>query len=157
MEIQQFPYKIIFMFSKATEYGLRATIYIAQKSTEENKLRLPEIARAIHSPKSYTAKILQSLTRDNRIITSSPGPKGGFYITEKTKKLPIRAVLEALGEDEVLEKCIVGLEHCSDKNPCPMHATYKNIKAQLIKTFESKSIQSLANEMEKGRIVIAIS
>ena len=53
------------MFSKSTEYALRATIYIAQKSSEENKLGIKEISEAIDSPQSFTAKILQSLTREN--------------------------------------------------------------------------------------------
>ncbi|MBK6992081.1 MAG: Rrf2 family transcriptional regulator [Chitinophagaceae bacterium] len=51
------------MFSKATEYALRATIFIAQKSTEETKLSIDDIAKAIDSPKSFTAKILQQLTK----------------------------------------------------------------------------------------------
>jgi len=49
------------MFSKATEYALRATIYIAQKSSVDKKLSLTEIAQAIDSPPSFTAKILQLL------------------------------------------------------------------------------------------------
>jgi DNA-binding IscR family transcriptional regulator len=53
------------MFSKSTEYALRATIYIAQRGSVENKLSLQEIAEAIDSPPSFTAKILQSLTKDN--------------------------------------------------------------------------------------------
>ena len=50
------------MFSKATEYALRATIYIAQKSSVDKKLSLTEIAQAIDLPPSFTAKILQLLT-----------------------------------------------------------------------------------------------
>ena len=71
------------MFSKTTEYALRATIYIAQKSSEENKLGIDVIAKAIDSPKSFTAKILQSLTKGNKVISSARGPNGGFYITDK--------------------------------------------------------------------------
>ena len=77
------------MFSKATEYALRATIYIAKKSTEEKKLGIEEISRAIDSPQSFTAKILQALTKDNKVVSSVRGPNGGFFITEKTKKLPV--------------------------------------------------------------------
>ena len=61
------------MFSKATEYALRATIFLAQKSSEENKLGIDEIATAIDSPKSFTAKILQQLTKDNRVVSSVRG------------------------------------------------------------------------------------
>ena len=138
------------MFSKATEYALRATIYIAQKSSEENKLGLAEIAKAIDSPKPFTAKILQQLTSGDKIVSSARGPNGGFFLTEKARKLPVRAILEAMKEDEVLKKCVLGLKLCSETKPCPMHIQYKSIKQQLIKLFETKTIQSLANEITTG-------
>ncbi len=142
------------MFSKATEYALRATIYIAQKSSEEKKLSIEEIALAIDSPKSFTAKILQVLTKDNKIVSSVRGPNGGFYLTEKAKKMPARLILQAMGEDEVLEKCVLGLKQCSELQPCPMHAQYKAIKQQLIKLFVTKSIKQLATEIKDGVVFI---
>jgi Rrf2 family protein len=142
------------MFSKTTEYALRAVIYIAQKGSEEKKLGLAEIAKAIDSPQSFTAKILQQLTAGNKIVSSSRGPNGGFYITDKAKKLPVRSVLSIMGEDEVLEKCVLGLKRCSEVNPCPMHSQYKLIKPQLIKLFETKTIQNLADEISSGASVI---
>ena len=142
------------MFSKATEYALRATIYIAKKSTEEKKLGIKEISRAIDSPQSFTAKILQALTKDNKVVSSVRGPNGGFFITEKTKKLPVRSILQAMGEDEVLEKCVLGLKMCSEIQPCPMHAQYKSIKQQLIKLFVTKTIQQLAADIKDGEVFI---
>lgn len=138
------------MFSKTTEYALRATIYIAQKSSEEKKLGLPEIAKAIDSPQSFTAKILQLLTRDNKVVSSARGVNGGFFLTEKARKQPVRCILEAMGEEEILEKCVLGLNQCSEAKPCPMHAQYKSIKQQLVKLFESKTIQSLADDITAG-------
>ena len=66
------------MFSKTAEYALRATIFIAQKGTIEQTLGIDEIAKAIGSPQSFTAKILQMLTKDNKIVSSARGPHGGF-------------------------------------------------------------------------------
>lgn len=143
------------MFSKATEYALRATIYIAKKSTEEKKLGIEEIAKAIDSPQSFTAKILQALTKDNKIVSSVRGPNGGFFLTPKQKKLPVRSILLALREDEVLEKCVLGLKRCSEIQPCPMHEQYKSIKQQLIKLFVSKTIQQLADDMKEGEVFIS--
>ena len=142
------------MFSKATEYALRATIYIARTSSEENKLGIGEIAEAIDSPHSFTAKILQILTKDNKIISSSRGPNGGFYLSEKAKKLPVRSILEAMGEDDVLEKCVLGLKRCSEIQPCPMHAQYKSIRQQLLKLFMKKTIQQLASDIKDGVVFI---
>ena len=141
------------MFSKTTEYALRATIYIAQKSTEENKLGIEEISNAIDSPQSFTAKILQLLTRD-KIVSSVRGPNGGFYISEKAKKLPARSILQAMGEAEVLEKCVLGLKKCSEVQPCPMHSQYKSIRQQLIQLFVTKTIQQLAADIKDGVVFI---
>ena len=142
------------MFSKATEYALRATIFIAQKATINKKLSITEIANAIDSPQSFTAKILQALTKENKVISSARGPNGGFFLTEKAKKLPVRSILQAMGEDDVLDKCVLGLKLCSETQPCPMHAQYKPIKKQLKELFVNKTIEELASEIKDGVVFI---
>jgi hypothetical protein len=59
-----------------------------------------------------------------------------------------------MGEDEVLDKCVLGLLKCSATKPCPMHSNYKKIKEQLIELFEAKTIQQLADEIGVGKVVI---
>lgn len=142
------------MFSKATEYAIRATIFLARESAEDNKLGIEQISKAIDSPKSFTAKILQLLTKDNRVVSSVRGPNGGFYLSPEAKKLPVRAVLVAMGEEAILEKCVMGLKRCSEVKPCPMHNQYKGIKKQLISLFTQKSIQQLASEIKEGVVFI---
>jgi Rrf2 family transcriptional regulator, iron-sulfur cluster assembly transcription factor len=145
------------MFSKATEYALRATIFIAQKGVNETKIGIEEISKAIGSPPSFTAKILQILRKNNKVLHSVSGPNGGFFITEKARKQPVRSVIEAMNEGEILEKCVLGLVKCSELKPCPMHSQYKLIKAQLIELFESKTIQDLADDIKAGDVYLKIS
>jgi hypothetical protein len=57
-------------------------------------------------------------------------------------------------EDSVLEKCVLGLKKCSEIQPCPMHYQYKPIRLQLIKLFETKTIEDLAREMTEGAFYI---
>jgi len=142
------------MFSKSTEYALRAAIYIAKNSTEEKKIGIQEIAEAIDSPQSFTAKILQLLTKDNKVVSSITGPHGGFYMTKKAKNLPVRAVLDAMNEDKMLDKCVLGLAKCSESKPCPMHAKYKIIKEQLIDLFETETIGKLAYDAKSSGVYI---
>jgi Rrf2 family protein len=139
------------MFSKSTGYALRATLYIAQKGTEDHKIGIDDISKAIGSPRAFTAKILQLLTKNNKIIHSTTGPHGGFYMTEKAKNLPVRAILQAMGEDGLLDRCILGLAECSEKRPCPMHSKYKMIKTQLIGLFETETINQLASDIQSGK------
>ena len=144
------------MFSKTTEYALRATIYIAQKGSQEHKLGLDEIAKAIGSPQSFTAKILQLLTKNHKIVSSVRGPNGGFYLTDTARKLPVSAVLEVMEEKNFFKKCVLGLKQCSEVKPCPMHNEYKPIKLQLIDLFEKRTIQSMAQEINNGDAYINI-
>ena len=85
------------MFSKATEYALRATIYIAQSSGEEKKLVFRPLQKLL---------ILRNHLRQ-KFCNYLPGIKlsvphrariGGFYITDKAKKLPVRSILKAMDE-----------------------------------------------------------
>ena len=144
------------MFSKSTEYALRATLYIAQKGSEEKKIGIGEVSKAIGSPRSFTAKILQALTKENKIISSISGPHGGFYMTEKAKNLPVRVILEAMGEEELLDKCVLGLAKCSEAKPCPMHSKYKIIKKQLNDLFEKATILHLADDIKTGEVFIKL-
>jgi Rrf2 family transcriptional regulator, iron-sulfur cluster assembly transcription factor len=142
------------MFSKTAEYALRATLFIAQRGTPEHKLSIMEISKAIDSPRSFTAKILQVLSKDNKIVSSVRGPNGGFFLTSQAKKLPARAILQAFEKQDVLKKCVLGLQRCSEIKPCPMHQEYKLIRDQLIQLFEKKSIGVLAVEIDKEHIFI---
>jgi Rrf2 family protein len=142
------------MFSKTTEYALRAVIFIGQKGSEEKKLGLSEISAGIGSPPQFTAKILQLLTRNHTVVSSTRGPNGGFFLTEEAKNLPARAIIDAIGESEVLTKCVLGLYQCSESQPCPMHNEYKPIRKQLISLFESKTIRQLATDTANGKVLI---
>jgi len=142
------------MFSKSTEYALRAVIYLAQHSSEQNKIGIQELADAIDSPKSFTAKILQKLTKDQVLVQSVTGPGGGFYLTPESKNVSIYSVLKVLDEETVVTGCVLGLHECSEINPCPMHSIYKTIKPRLLSMFEEKTIQQLSESLKKEKSVL---
>lgn len=142
------------MFSKTTEYALRATIYIAQKSNEKRKLPITEISKAIGSPPSFTAKILQALAKNDKIVSSVRGPGGGFFLSAKADKLPVMAVLEAMNEDTTLTDCVLGLESCTSKKPCPLHEQYQEIRHELVSMFNQKSIGEIAGDFQYENIFL---
>ena len=67
------------MFSKACEYGIRASIFIAKNSFEGIRVSPKEISEEINSPQAFTAKILQALVR-NHVIKSVKGAYGGLKL-----------------------------------------------------------------------------
>ena len=84
------------MFSKACEYGIRASIFIAEQSLIDRKVSLNDVAEAIESPSAYTSKILQRLSKCN-IINSDKGPTGGFSMDKsELEKVKLSSIVYAL-------------------------------------------------------------
>jgi len=91
-------------------------------------LGLAQIAKAIDSPQSFTAKILQKLSRGNKIISSARGPNGGFYMTEEMKKIPIRSVLTATKGTKFLKSVLSGRPDVQKKSPAPCMRNTNSLK-----------------------------
>jgi len=138
------------MFSKACEYAIRASLYISIKSIDGSKLGIKEIAKEIDSPAHFTAKILQTLTREG-IISSIKGPNGGFFLDPNAKPVPLTAIVKAIDGDNILHSCSLGLKECSDKFPCPIHNDIKSYKERLRKIMKQKTLQQLGNDLVKGK------
>jgi len=138
------------MFSKACEYGIRASIFIAEQSSLNKKVGLKEVAKAINSPEAYTSKILQQLTRNN-IINSEKGPGGGFSMDkQELEKVKLSTIVFAIDGDDIYEACGLGLKKCNEKMPCPVHNQFKTIRNQLKKMLETSTIKSLATDLNEG-------
>jgi Rrf2 family transcriptional regulator, iron-sulfur cluster assembly transcription factor len=138
------------MFSKSCEYGLKATIYIAEQSILGNMIDLKEIAEATNSPVSFTAKILQILTR-NHIITSIKGPYGGFFMDEnQLSNIYLKDIVAAIDGDNIYRGCGLGLAQCNENKPCPLHFHFKSIRDDLRQMLASTSVQDLAIGLKSG-------
>jgi hypothetical protein len=75
-------------------------------------------------------------------------------MTDKARDLSMNSLLNAIGEAGFFDKCILGLNKCSDSKPCPMHAQYKPLKEKLIKMFEDKTIGGLSQKLDAANIFI---
>ncbi|MGW8123487.1 RrF2 family transcriptional regulator [Roseivirga echinicomitans] len=138
------------MFSKSCEYGIRAVIFIAQKSLNEERTSLKAITQEIDSPVAFTAKILQQLAKA-KIITSIKGPNGGFEIAkEDIDSIKLSEIVNALDGDNIYKGCGLGLKVCSSKEPCPVHDKFTTIRSELRKMLETTSLFELATSLETG-------
>lgn len=143
-------YGIVFMFSKACEYGIRASIYIAKQSQLNYRVGLKDIAQAIDSPEAFTAKILQQLVKSG-IITSVKGPTGGFEMDKKQlNQITLKKIVYAIDGDTVYKGCGLGLKECSEKSPCPLHDKFKAIRDELNEMLTNTTIADLANDLHQG-------
>jgi len=138
------------MFSKACEYGIRASIFIAEQSLLGKRVSLKDVAKAINSPEAYTSKILQKLSRHN-IVNSDKGPNGGFSMDEHgIENIKLSAIVFAIDGDNVYCGCGLGLPSCDETQPCPVHYKFKTIRDELKDMLETTTVKSLTLGLVQG-------
>lgn len=138
------------MFSKACEYGIKASVFIIDSSMRNQKVSMKEVAKAIDSPEAYTSKILQQLSRNN-IIQSEKGPTGGFFIDkDKINQINLSAIVSAIDGDSIYKNCGLGFNQCNDSKPCVIHHQYKSIRTDLKTMLEETLLVDLSEDIEKG-------
>ncbi len=141
------------MFSKSCEYAIKAMIFVAQKSKDDNRVGIKAIAKGTDAPEHFMAKIMQDLSR-RKLIHSVKGPNGGFYMDKADLKTSIASIVKAIDGDVIYTDCVLGLKVCSEKNPCPVHFEFKEIKKNLIKMIENNTIADFNDKLDSGKFFL---
>ena len=138
------------MFSKTCEYAIRASIFIATQSSQNKRVTIKEIAEKINSPKSFTAKILQILAKNN-IVHSIQGIGGGFEIPRDTiNQITLAQIVTAIDGDSIFTSCGLGINHCSEEHPCPLYKKFKGIREELVFMLKNTNLEEMALDIKSG-------
>ena len=138
------------MFSKACEYAIKASIYIARQSLQKRRVNVKEVSQSVDAPVAFTAKILQVLCRED-IMQSVRGQQGGFVFDEiKQKEIKIFDLVRIFDGDGLFTQCGLGLHKCSSENPCPVHDDFKMVCEKLLEMTQKHSLYDLALKTESG-------
>jgi Rrf2 family protein len=143
------------MFSKSCKYAIRAILFLAIYTSDEQKIGVEDLAAKLNVPKHFLAKILQQLTR-NRLISSNKGRNGGFYLTSENKKSNLLTVIECMDGARTFRECILGLAECSNENPCPYHRTVRKYRDQFLILIEKETIEESALRIKNDNLKINI-
>lgn len=136
--------KIDCMFSKACEYGIRATLYIASESLKERRVKIGDIVQNIGSPEAFTGKILGLLSK-NGIVESYTGPNGGFEIKhENLHYITMAHIVKAIDGNAFFVGCALGLDQCDEKHPCPMHHSVEGVRREMREVLQETTVYELA-------------
>jgi Rrf2 family protein len=141
------------MFSKSCKYAIKACIYIAQYREGEAYVGAKDIARGINAPEHFVAKILQILSR-KKIINSTKGTNGGFCMNELQMNAPIIEIVNLIDGEDLLSGCVLGLEYCSNANPCPMHNEFQFVKKSIRNMIEKNTIMDFRNMVNEKKSVL---
>ena len=138
------------MFSKACEYAIKSSIYIAKQSLSDQVVNVKEVSQAVDAPEAFTAKILQQLCRA-KLLYSLRGKQGGFiFPKESLQRIKIYDIIRIIDGEGIFKKCGLGLKQCSNENPCPVHEDFKHIREGIYTMSCKFSLQDLALKTEQG-------
>ncbi|RUM67528.1 MAG: transcriptional regulator [Sulfurospirillum sp.] len=98
------------LLTKASEYALLSLILIARA---DKQMDVDTLSKTLGISRSFLAKILQSLARDE-ILISYKGAKGGFALNKKANEISLRNIIESA------EKKPINVFECSSSSAsCP--------------------------------------
>jgi len=143
------------MLSNACKYAIRSVLYLAINSSEKNKIGVKIIAEELETPQPFLAKLLQQLTRD-RLVSSTKGPNGGFFLDADDKKNAIWDVVKSIDGTSKFDNCFLGLSKCDDKNPCPVHFIVSPFKQKILESFKDKTIEEYIIEIKSLNRVLSL-
>ena len=130
------------ILSRACENALRAVIYLAGKPKNSGYTSVKEIAEQNDISFHFLGKILQKLTQRG-LLNSYKGPHGGVSLAKPATEIRVIDIVEAIDGIEFLNRCVVGMPICDDKNPCALHHKWMKIRNDIYRLFTHHTIHDL--------------
>ena len=139
------------LLSKSCVYGLRAEIYVAIHTPERAYVPIREIAKELNLSFHFLTKIFQTLTEDG-LLKSYRGPSGGVALGRPAQQVTLLDIVHSLEGRDLFRECILGLAHCGERRPCPLHKAWADLRGKLQVSLADASLKALADQVDKGRI-----
>ena len=129
------------MFSNSTKHAIRSIVHML-KSGAEGRFTVVDMAQKLDIPQPFLSKIMQQLSK-SKIISSSKGRGGGFYLAKEDMKRPLLDVIVCIEGENIFKNCILGLKECSEKNPCILHSHFGPFRDKVCQDVCNRSIEDL--------------
>ena len=143
------------MLSNAAKYAINAVLYLASNASIDHKLGAKEIGKEVNLPPPFLAKLLQDLAK-KKVITSAKGPKGGFYLTPENLDQALLVVVEVIDGLDKFNTCVLGLNKCSKKSPCPIHYSVSPLREKLLSDLTKNTIAEYAKKVSNGETFLTL-
>jgi len=130
------------MLSNSSKYAIKGVLYLALNSDENHKILVRDIYRVVHVPEAYLAKLLQELSRHG-IISSTRGPRGGFYLNTIDRKRTLMDIVRVIDGEKRINSCVMGIRSCDMDNPCVLHKLVGSNKSKFIHVLKNTTILDL--------------
>lgn len=126
--------------TREADYGVRCVLYLARKA--QIVATVNEIAKAMHIPKSFLAKIVQRLVKAG-IVKSVRGVGGGFFLAKKPESISILDVIKAIQGDSAINRCAIDKKMCRLSKTCSVHPIWVELRSIIEKRLQEENFAKL--------------
>ena len=134
------------IFSSASEYAIRGISELAARGGG-GRVLLDDVVAGTGLPRDFMAKVFQKLVHAG-LLQSAKGRGGGFCLARPAHEIRLIQIVEAMEGPQVYDRCVVGLERCTDHMPCPQHDLYKPIRQRLKAYVQTTTLADLAASLK---------
>lgn len=140
------------LFSPPSRYAILALAYLAGQEGRK-PLSVATIADEADVPEKFLAKILIML-KQHDILKAVKGPGGGYFLNREPDEICLRDIVIAVEGPRWSDKCVLGLDRCTDDHPCPLHSEWKRFRHDVHDKIHKVTIQSLADKLREKRAIL---
>jgi Rrf2 family protein len=103
----------------------------------------PELIREVAECSGVSAPYLAKLVRklaEAGIVHSKRGYKGGVQLARLPEEITLLELAAAIDGPQDFDRCLIGLEACSDARACPAHAFWKKTREDIRDTLRRTTL-----------------
>jgi Rrf2 family protein len=108
------------------------------------------MATSLEIPMPFLWKILRRLS-EKKLVRSFKGVRGGYELARPARAISVLEVLAAGRGADQIGRCVLGLEMCDDRDPCPLHAQWKNLRKQIEARFQATTLADLVRDSKPAK------
>jgi Rrf2 family protein len=130
--------------TRAGEYGVLGLMCLARRPLG-SVVMIDEVSREEQIPKSFAAKIFQSLVRGG-LVRSNRGTGGGFTLLKDPKQITVLDVIEAIEGKIAFQRCLAEPAACEHSGGCALCGLFEEAQDRVKDTFSRTTLADLAKK-----------
>jgi Rrf2 family transcriptional regulator, iron-sulfur cluster assembly transcription factor len=135
--------------TRAGEYGVLGLLCLAGRQAGQ-VVMIDEVSREEDIPRSFLAKIFQSLARAG-IVRSNRGTRGGFALARLPEQITTLEIIEAIEGRIAFQRCLQAPADCPQAGGCPLCGLLASAQSQVREVFSRTTLADLMKTRNLSR------
>jgi Rrf2 family transcriptional regulator, iron-sulfur cluster assembly transcription factor len=127
--------------TRAGEYGVLGLLCLARRPVGQ-VVMIEQVSREEQIPRSFLAKIFQSLARAG-LVRSVRGTRGGFALARPAAAITTLDIIEAVEGRIAFQRCLQAPARCPHLGGCPLCGLFEQAQTQVKEVFARTTLAGL--------------